>query len=129
MSINVEYFQVGDLLKVKKTEEVKEISEIEDGYIVMSDNTTYTIEELEDVTLEEMNKYNEKKYWDKYDRGYGDFREGDIINYNGDILVIASIEEIAGAVFVVCTNGRTIFDVLNMKIDTFVELRRKDEEF
>jgi hypothetical protein len=129
MAIDVEYLEVGDLLKVKDTQEIKEVSEIDSDYIIMSDNTTYLMDELEDVTLDEMKQFSEREYWNKHERPYGDFHVGDIIKYNGDVLVIGSIEELMQVKFVVCTNGRTIFDTINIKIDTFVELRRKDEEF
>ena len=122
-------FQSGDLIKISRTEEVKEILEIEDGYIIMTDNSTYSLDEVEDVSYEEMQEFSHREYWKEHDRVYGDFRNGDIIKYAGEILVISEIKDLMGVKFIVCTNGRTIFDTVNVKIDTFVELRRKDEQF
>lgn len=127
--MNIEILEEGVFVVVIETKEVKEVDKVEDDTIYTKDFGFYTIDELREPEQYEVARFLEMEYWEKYDRDYGEFEIGDIVIYQGELYEIHSFEKIGEADFVVTKNGRTIFDVMNMRINVFRELRMNGDEF
>ncbi len=127
--MRIETLKDGVFVVVLETREVKEVDRVVEELIYTKDESFYTIDELREPQEHEFLMFIEMEYWEKYERPYGEFLVGDIIMYNDKIYEIESIERLGNADFIVTKGGRTIFDITNIRINVFRELRMNGDEF